>query len=556
MIHINQIGYRPNDRKLAVIHVKDGKSNLFEVRSAEKETTVLKGKLQDKDGNSDSAKPVLDSLSGDNLMYADFSAITEPGQYYITVAGVGKSQPFAIGADVYKEVKNALLKALYYQRCGTALEASYAGEWSHGSCHLEDGYLYRNQEKHIDVSGGWHDAGDYGKYVSPGAVTVGFMLLGYELMPDRYADTVNIPESGNGIPDVLNEARYELNWLLKMQDTASGGVYHKVTRLNFEDFIMPEEDMMTRYVMDISPTATGDFAAVMAMAARIYQPFDKAFADKALKAAELAWKWLAANPNAPGFTNPGDVITGEYGDSDSRDERAWAAVELYRTTGKTLYHDALHKSWEATAALLTAAPDSKIVDFGWANVSGFAFTSYLTLAPEKRDETLYEALRLQFMKEYHALFAETAATGYHMAMTADDFIWGSSMVAMNHATQLIIADLLEPGEGFGGAAQDLFHYLLGRNPLDLSFVTGIGAASVQKPHHRPSIADGIDAPIPGLVSGGPNKGRQDEVAQQLPADTPPARAFVDDMGSYSTNEIAIYWNAPALFVAAYLDHSH
>lgn len=545
MIHINQIGYRPQDRKIAVINSQKFQFSAFQVVNADNEEVVSTGELTGKPPvEGKSVEPKLDFSSGDLVYVADFSAVDKPGNYYVSVPDYGKSYTFSIQENVYKDVKNAMLKSLYFQRCGTTLEEAHAGDYTHAVCHAEMAYFYENPDKQIDVTGGWHDAGDYGRYVAPGANAAAFLLLGHELFPEGFRESINIPESGNGIPDILNEAKYELDWLLKMQDPQSGGAYHKVTGKNFEGFIMPEKDHGDLYVLPVSPTATGDFAAVMAMAARVYEPYDKAFTAKALAAAKKAWAWLEANPNAPGYKNPADVVTGEYGDNNAKDETYWAAVELYKTTGEQKYHDYIKSVYKGVGKL----------GLGWGDMSGFGTLSYVFMDGSKADPTIQEHLKQSVIKEAERLAARAADDGYGISMAVNDYVWGSNMGVMNQASILVAADLLQPNDAFKEIALNLFHYLLGRNALGQSYVTGFGSKPVMNPHHRPSGSDNIANPIPGLVSGGPNKNRQDPTAEKLiPANTFPARAFVDDQGSWSTNEITIYWNAPAIFVAGYLD---
>jgi len=545
MIHINQIGYRPQDLKVAVINSQKFLLSSFEVINADTQEVVFSGELTGKAAtDSLPVEPKLDFSSGDLVYWADFSAVNTPGHYVVSVPEYGQSYPFVIQDRPYMEVKNALLKSLYYQRCGTALDEEHAGEYTHAVCHAELAKLYDNHDKLIDVSGGWHDAGDYGRYVSPGVNTVAFLLLSHELFTDRFQESINLPESGNGIPDILNEARYELNWLLKMQNQQTGGVYHKVTAMNFEGFIMPEKDTSSLYVLPISPTATGDFAAIMAMAARVYEPFDAKFAKIALAAATKAWAWLEANPDAPGYHNPSDVVTGEYGDNSARDETYWAAVELYKTTGNERYHDAVKSLFRSVNK----------TGLGWAEMSGFGTISYLTMDSSQADADVREELTKAWLKEADKLVARAKDDGYGISLAGGDYNWGSNMGVMTQATIFIFADMLKEDEAYIRTVHNLFHYLLGRNALDQSYVTGFGSKQVMHPHHRPSGSDGIAAPIPGLVAGGPNKNRQDPTAEKiLPAKVFPARAFIDNQGSWSTNEITIYWNAPAIFVAAYLD---
>jgi len=543
MIHVNQIGYRPDAQKLAVINSQGGKFRTFEVINEETGEVVLTGETYGKTVMPGRApEPKLDLATMDKVLYADFSEVKEPGTYYISIPDYGRSFSFRIAENVYNEVKDALLKAMYYQRCGMALEEKYAGVWKHDACHLEDAILWEDQSVKIDVTGGWHDAGDFGRYTVPAAKSIADLLLAYQFFPTAFSGDINIPESGNGVPDILDEARYALDWMLKMQDPVSGGVYHKVTTKQFPGTIMPERDKDKLYVLPISPTATGDFAGVMALASRIYEPYDKEFSQKALAAAEKAWEWLVANGTASGFKNPQGVGTGEYGDSNSIDERYWAAVELYLATGNEKYHTSVKSLYGRVNKF----------GMGWGEVSGYGTISYLFADPSKVDEAIYKNLKDGLIAQADNYVKTGQNDGYRVPFGTGDYGWGSNGSMANRGMILLVANELQPNEEYVQAAEDILHYLFGRNALDQSYVTGFGSKPLMNPHHRPSQADGIKDPVPGLLSGGPNKNREDPTAKKLlPENGPAARAFVDHEGSWSTNEITTYWNSPAVFVAGY-----
>ena len=538
MVNLNQLGYRPGAAKVAFA---SGYRGAFEVVD-EAGRTVLRGRADPRG---------VDPLSGDDLSAIDFSSLAADGRYRVRLAGgAGESAPFAIAADPYRDLARALLKELYLQRCGTALSPRFAGPWAHGACHRAPAALYGVPGASIDASGGWHDAGDYGRYVVPGAVTVSMLLLAYELFSQVRWDDLGIPESGNGTPDLLDEARWELDWMLAMQEPERGGVYHKVTSASFPGFIMPEEDTSSEIVCPVSPTATASFAAVMAEASRVYRAVDRSYAARLLAAAERAFAWLEANPNAEEFSNPAGIVTGEYGDTSSADERLWAAVELARSTGQEGYLRGI------SAAL--PAGGKAAFELGWQETGGFAVLAAL-LHEEWPAGGTGRALQLRLRESYRGFIAqcmEGTGKGYGVAVGAEDFVWGSNMLVMNRGVHLIMASRLlaeSSGESaaYLSAAEAHLHYLLGANPLSFSYVSGFGTRRLEHPHNRPSIADGVVEPVPGLVAGGPNPGRQDpDAAAAFPAGTPPMRAYIDSEGSYSTNENAVYWNAPAFFVAA------
>lgn len=533
-IHIDQLGYRNNDKKIAVIN---GQYDKFEIIDAGSKNVAFSGKTEGK---------VKDVSSEDTVCYADFSAVTVPGSYYINIPGLGRSYTFLIGENVYDNAADSLVKALYYQRCGSTLEEKYAGDYQHAACHLSKAVLYQDGAKEIDTTGGWHDAGDYGKYIVPTAVTASHLMLAYEFYPESFGNSESIPESGNHLPDILDEAKYGIAWMLKMQEPVSGGVYHKVTSKDFPDSMtMPQEDLDLQYVMPISTTATADFAAATALAARIFGEFDPSFSQKCLEASKRAWGWLQANKNFVAFKNPQDMSTGEYGDDDSgADEITWAAAELFRTTGEKAYNDYFMQNYKSNGFGL-----------GWQSVSGFAAIAYLFNDSTLVDGKKSEEIRSGWLAKADMFVSTAKNDGYLLAMHKMEYNWGSNMNVTNHAIHLLVADKLNNSPEYTETAENCAHYLLGRNTLDQSYITGLGSKQVMQPAHRPSMGDGAAKPVPGLVVGGPDAALEDDVAKEKLAGLSPAQCYIDDMNSYSTNEVATYWNSSAIFVFGYM-HSH
>lgn len=532
-IHINQIGYQGADTKQVIIN---GKAANFAVIDKVSGAQVFAGRIR---------KGGPDSDSGDELCYGDFTKVRKAGTYYIAVPGIGLTDSFVIGDDVYAELKDSLLKSFYYQRCGQDLTQEFADKWAHSACHTGKGKVYGNEGIEFDGNGGWHDAGDYGKYVVPGAVAAADLLMTWEFFPDCYGDDLNIPESSNGVPDLLDEARAELEWLLKMQDKNTGGVYHKLTSKSFPSLaMMPQEDFSQLYYSPVSAAATGGFAAVTAMASRIYGGFDSKFAQACLEASENAWAWLKNNDSAAGFTNPRDITTGEYGDDNDLDERLWAAAELYRATGGEVYAGYIRVEYKRSGI------DG--LGFGWQSVGGYAGVAYLFSDQSKLDRTIYSDIKNSFLNAAKDKLQKRERSGYGVTLDSEGYNWGSNMTVLNDARLLILADMLEPSGEYLEAAQSNFNYILGTNALNQCYVTGFGYRPVKDPHHRLSKGDNEELPVPGLVAGGPNSGLQDDFARINLKDKPPARCYIDYAGSYSTNEVAVYWNSPAVFVTVYM----
>ncbi|MCL2486956.1 MAG: glycoside hydrolase family 9 protein, partial [Oscillospiraceae bacterium] len=454
---------------------------------------------------------------GEDALIADFSEFTAPGKYIIK-NGKNESLPFEISGDPYAGLRKAVLDVIEAQSCGRAVDF---GAWSHPECHTELATVY-GTDIQLDVSGGWHDAGDYGRYIVPAAQTVADLLFA-----ERLGKTSD--------PGLLDIVRWELEWMLKMQDDETGGVYHKVTTAIFcEMDVLPQDDTEPLIISPISTAATGDFAAVMAMADRSYRPIDPEFADEMLEAAQKAWDWLEENPSMVPAGNRKGIETGEYNDVETRDERFWAACELYAATGEKKYHDFIKQSEIYTG-------------LGWADVGSFGCITYLFdnngvstdggVAQKMREELLRQRFSLR-------VGGQIGSEPYLVAMPS--YPWGSNMSVANGITTFLIADRIQEDASNLETSMDHLHYILGRNPLSQSYVSGFGVIRPKRPHHRPSIVAG--APMPGMLIGGPSQNLEDPYAKSLLSGRPPAKCFVDNDQSYSTNEMTIYWNS-ALYLA-------
>ena len=539
----------------------------------------------------------FDKASGDQVTVADFSDFQLPGVYFLTAKNAeGEeicSSRFEIGDQVYEPLMKDLMRAYYYLRCGMELEPKYAGKFIHKACHVgtvlrwedvdgEDiGKSFGEGGKYGTASacGGWHDAGDYGRYITAGACALAHLLYAYRMYPGVFDQTSwNIPESGNGVPDLLNECRYELEWFLKMQ-REDGGVWHKLTTAGHAAFVMPEDDLGQLYFLPVSSMATADHAAVCALAAGIYRKYDADFAERLEKAAKKSYAWLKANPEFVGFRNPPGCGTGEYGEWGDDSNRFWAAAELYALTGEEGYLNDMKK---------TPAKPFPRMALGYGEVGGFGVLAYL-LADGEKDTELTEAFREAIISEAAQRVRVSEESGYGVAMMDWEYGWGSNMGVMQRGMLFAIADYfgLEkevqeraktaqipqrrffwpgetqepyvqgPREVRGWSMRDhaaaQLDYLLGCNALGISYVTGNGEKAYNYPHLRPAHADGIEECMPGMVSGGPNRRPADaEGREGIPEGTPAMKCYLDRYECYSLNEITIYWNSPAVFTVAYL----
>lgn len=519
-IAVNQIGYLPSALKTATIKGA-GLNQTAKLIDEKTGKSVFEAEIGGGENNADTK---------DREAVFDFTKIKNEGTYHIE-AGDAISPSFEISKNVYDNALKAALKMLYYQRCGTELKSDCAGDFAHPECHTQKCVLYEDSSKQIDVTGGWHDAGDYGRYSVAGATSVADLLLAYENYPKVFDDNVGIPESNNGVPDVLDEARYELEWLLKMQ-RKDGGVYHKVTCHNFPGEVMPQDETDELIVMPVSTTATGDFAAVMAMASRIYEKTDKAFADKCLKASKKAAEYIDKTPtDTKGYRNPSDVTTGEYEDTCDTDERFWAYAELFKTTGDKAYETAMLKELPKNGYSL-----------GWQGVAGYGAYAYLSAkqARETKDiKAEAEATAKQIVSYAHSnAYGSSIITSYP---------WGSNLTIANNGQFLLLMK-----EALGNADKDTIdkqlNYLFGNNATGYCFLTGYGTLYPEHPHHRPSQATGKT--VPGMIVGGPNSGLDDPYVANVLRGTPAAKCYADNSQSYSTNEITIYWNSPVIYLLA------
>ncbi len=389
----------------------------------------------------------------------------------------------------------------------------------------------------ISSPGGWYDAGDFGKYVVNAGISVGTLLSFYENFNDFFADSsILIPESGNGENDLLDEVKYELDWLKTMQDE-DGGVFHKLTTLSFDAFIMPEDATRDRYAIGKSTASALDFAAVMAMAGRIYTNYDSAYAADCVARAENAWAWAKANP-AIYFKNPSDVYTGEYGDGNVSDEFIWAAAELFITTGEAEYKSYLES--KSGSLNYWGTP-------GWPNVQPMASLSLATRA-NGLSESMLNSIRNSVVSTSDKWLNEIAASPARIPVFG--YYWGSNSGIANIGVGLLYANILTNDPKYIRGAAECADYILGKNGTGYSFESSYGYRTPMNFHDRPSGSDGITQPVPGYIAGGPSMHQEDD--QNYPFDNP-AKSYVDVEGSYASNEICINWNSPFTALLAGVD---
>lgn len=531
-IKLNQLGFLPSSNKLAVVPTLVGTE--FIVRDTADDTIVMTAQS----GEVQTWVPSDESVSA-----MDFSSVTTEGNYEVEVPSLDLLSSFSVLSNVYLNAHDAALKAYYFNRAGQGLNQDLAGKWSRTAGHPDTRVLVhqsaatteRPEGTVISAPKGWYDAGDYNKYVVNSGISTYTLLIAFEHYSAFYQNRdIGIPESGDSVPDILDEAKWNLDWMLAMQDPNDGGVYHKLTTLSFSGAVMPHEADAPRFVVQKGTSASLNFAAVMAVASRIYHPYFPDFANQYQQASLAAWRWALANDDVA-YNQPPDVSTGAYGDSQFEDEFAWAAAELYLLTEDESY---LNYFKDVRAQLRVPS---------WSNTSALSHISLLDQGRSKLSDEDYTEVKGDLLALADMVVDLHLHSAYKVAMQNTDFVWGSNAVAMNKAIILLQAFHQTSDNKYKDAATSLLDYVLGRNPTDYSYLTGYGNKTPMQIHHRQSEADDVIEPVPGFLAGGAQNGQQDKC--DYPSDLP-AKSYLDDYCSYSTNEVTINWNAPLVYVLA------
>lgn len=571
-VHVNQLGYLPFADKRATYALPEGVTDVETPRS----WLLMQGDVVITSGMTIPHGIEIDQASGDLVHTVDFSSVTTEGTEYTLVVNEAEesftSESFTIGADIYSQLKYDALAYFYHNRSGTPILAEVVGEtWARPAGHLSDSVVETlacldGSEGcvTVDASGGWYDAGDHGKYVVNGGISVWTLLNQYERAKHlgsnlgNFGDgTMQLPveETANDVSDLLDEARWEIEWFFKMQvphdQPLAGMVYHKMHDENWTGLPMaPHEDPQTRYVHPPSTAATLNFAAVGGQCFRAYKHVDHRFAFECLLRAIGAYHAAKTHPimMASGAGNGG----GTYNDFDVTDEFYWAATELYLATGLPYYAKEMRES-----PLHLTVPIDDISLMTWQKTNALGMLSMVTVGDRP-------FINKRWVKEARAAVLEAAdkyassvvSEGYALPMSEERYPWGSNSFVVNNLIVLGLAHDISCDSKYADAMLEGVDYLFGRNPMGHSYVTGYGSRVEQNPHHR-FWANALDpsypSPPPGVMSGGPNSNLEDPVAQALLQGCAPQRCFVDDINAWSVNEITINWNAPFAWVTAYLD---
>lgn len=510
-VKTNQVGYLPGSPKLGklgrflgdawFIPVDTLSPPAFQVID-EDQQVAFNGTCQYL--KSDSA------FSGERVFEMDFSTLETPGKYYVYVPGYGRSETFIIASDCYNTLYFRTARALYYQRSGK-IEAAYGGTWAREglpaqtaqihSSHLNS-TLYSASDyppgTELPMQGGWLDAGDYGRYVPTAASALFILFTAFELYPQKFPDNhLNIPESSNGIPDWLDEAKYETDWLIQMQ-APDGGVYFRVTPATWSQGL-PGEEQNTLYISEKTTQSTALFAAAMAMAARNFKKFNPGYSATCLEKARNAWTFLKGHPTPTPPVNVPGISAGPYPDPIDADNRAWAAAELYKTTGDSQYNTDFSEWYGQIPHQFHATMSWQQHTFkaAWAYATT-AFAVNNAFVDEFKNKLSMEVLvnyfnRTMKIHAYHGAYHHFKGyVGY-----------GSFGMAQSYAFDYIMfAHLLQK--------QDLLDYAkiqldipLGNNPLSQCFITGAGTHSPKFPLHWSTVPGKFAQPVPGVPVFGP-----------------------------------------------------
>ena len=542
-IRLNQVGFAPHQEKTATIDV--------DALDATPSEVVILNAVGDTVWTGVASATMVNPVSGKFRQIVDFSELSEEGEYELSVSRdhVITSSRFVIADHPYRELTRMALRAFYYQRASMPIEEPYAEGYARPAGHPDDHVIVhasaatdeRPEGTIISCPGGWYDAGDYNKYIVNSGFTMGVWLMAYE-MNKAYFDTLNlnIPESGSAVPDMLEEAMYNIRWMMTMQDT-DGGVYHKLTTPNFEKFIRPDQCKKPRYVVLKTTAATLDFAATMALAARVYAPYDPDFCAQAKEAAELAYAWALENPDIY-YDQPAmneefkpEITTGAYDDFDVLDEFYWATTELYLLTKNENLKPEIENLQSQIAEFTPAV---------WGNVAELADIEL------GRKEVILAHLQ-PYLDEAETVSVHRSPYGNR----EEDFFWGcNSEGCCWRGIECLYAYRLTGEDKYRINAERCLNNILGQNATGYCYVTGFGSKPTAHPHHRLSYSH-PKGTHPGFLAGGPNRMRQDTETDgvRYPKNVSADESYLDKQPSYASNEVTINWNVTLFALSAGID---
>ncbi|WP_105973178.1 glycoside hydrolase family 9 protein [Streptomyces geranii] len=558
-VRVNQVAYLPAGPKNATLVTDSTQPLPWQLKRADG-TTVAHGRTVPRG---------TDVSSGQNVHSIDFGAYRKRATGLTLVADGETSRPFDVDASAYDRLRLDSLKYYYTQRSGIEIRDDLRPGYARPAGHVD---VAPNQgdsnvpcqpgvcDYTLDVTGGWYDAGDHGKYVVNGGISTWELLSTYERalhartgQRDALGDgTLAIPESGNKVPDVLDEARWELEFLLRMQvpdgQPLAGMAHHKMHDEQWTGLpLLPSADPQKRELHPPTTEATLNLAATAAQAARLYRPYDRTFAAHALAVARKAWTAALANPAIHPDPNDG-TGGGAYPDTDARDEFYWAAAELYLTTGEKAFERHILDSPIHTADIFGP------LGFDWART---AAAGRLDLATVPNRLPGRDKVRQSVLKGADRYLTTLAAQPYGMpyAPDANLYDWGSNAQILNNAVVVATAYDISGASKYRDGALQSMDYVLGRNALNISYVTGYGEVNSHQQHSRwyaKQLDPSLPSPPDGTVAGGPNSSIQDPYAQSKLQGCVGQFCYIDDIQSWSTNEHTINWNAALARMASFV----
>lgn len=545
-VHVDQVGYLTNYPKVAI--VTDDGGTEFTVVDAKTKAEVFRGTL---------SAAVSDKASGEKVREADFSALNTPGDY-ILYAGKRDSYEFAIGDNVYAPSMVRSWRSYTVVRSTPHDDSAVTGlnvREGHEAADMKAALYFTDEQNkkgdRLDVSGGWYDAGDYGKYVSSASAAAAQLMLSYETKPEAFTEGQLLFPAGvegqAGVPDALTEVRYELDFLLKMQ-RPDGTFFHKVAGSSWPGMDFgPDSDRQPRFIYGTASYASAATAATLAMGARIFQPYDFDYAVRLLAAAQRTYNYLAAHQEPfYRFDEGQDSASGPYNKDGDLEERVWLAAELFKTTGRTEYEDELKGHLKKTLL-------GGVGTFYWGNFLSLGQYAYATAYGA--DEALQGRVRDNFLRYADGVVETIRKDGYHCSLKESEYEWGSTKNALLKGDMLLLANAISPKAEYVEGALEQIHYLFGRNSLNKSFLLGEGDNPPMHPHDR--IHEGTGVMVPGRLVGGPNKylmpkGDPDQSAYLMKhPGTPVAKSYIDTLMSWSTNETAIDYTSAASQALSY-----
>ena len=436
-ILVNQLGYLKGKTKTAYFYAEE-LPKAFNVIDEKSGLVVYTGKLEEK-GYNETYKA--------NIAVGNFTDFDDEGEYYIKADYLGTSYKFGIGDGLYDDVFKEACKTYYYNRCGMTLTENFAGDYAHNACHTSYSVLRDDMTVNLDVTGGWHQDASGSKNVKEASKVLANILLSYEIFPGAFSDDNGIPESRNDIPDILDEVKYEIEWLKKMQNESTGAVYSAVTVTEGTN------KTLTSYVENADIASTYAYAFSLAKFSFIYQTFDKPYATECLKSADRAWKYASLN------------------EDDNEENALWkllAAAELYRASGQKEFEDYLLKFWE----------DGRFEDYINDEITFYGCVTYLN-TKQKTDREVCNGLIKAIMKKAEKISANARKAPFATPADTDQT---NNASLMDQMIVLTLVDYIITNHEYDNIIENYINYFMGRNPMSISYIDDVGTYNYMEVH--------------------------------------------------------------------------